>query len=145
MRRRGQAVAYLLPTLRRPGTANAVEELPDAEAQATWVRQCDTCPAQIRDATAGLARTAQEPREAIHRTISAARAGRTPDAPPRARASQAVAHAVPVPTLALRGRPVRHAEGLRPSGLRGALPGHLPAWVVSTYPETSVRPYTANP
>ncbi|MEV6114522.1 ABATE domain-containing protein [Streptomyces sp. NPDC052109] len=106
----GRPCLDFVRTLRHRGTADAVEELPDEEALAAWVRQCGPCPARTRDATAGLMRTAQELREAIHRLISAARAGRAPDAETRTQVNEAAAHAVPVPALTTSGHLSWHAE-----------------------------------
>ncbi|MFH9401201.1 CGNR zinc finger domain-containing protein [Streptomyces sp. NPDC017638] len=96
-------------TLRFRGTAAAVEELPDAEALAAWVRQCGPCPAGAGDATPALVRTAHELREAIHRLIGAARSGGRPDAATRALVNEAAAHPVPVPALTASGRLAWHA------------------------------------
>ncbi|MEU3413893.1 ABATE domain-containing protein [Streptomyces sp. NPDC006658] len=96
-------------TLRFRGTAEAVEELPDAEALAAWVRQCGPCPAGAGDATPALVRTAHELREAIHRLIGAARSGGRPDAATRALVNEAAAHPVPVPALTASGRLAWHA------------------------------------
>ncbi|AOR36191.1 hypothetical protein BFF78_38665 [Streptomyces fodineus] len=106
----GRPCLDFIRTLRHRGTADAVEELPDSEALAAWVRQCGPCPAEARQATAGLVRTAQELREAIHRLVGAARTGRTPDAETRARVNEAAAHALPVPALTSSGRLAWDAE-----------------------------------
>ncbi|MEU6666796.1 ABATE domain-containing protein [Streptomyces sp. NPDC046727] len=105
----GRPCLDFIRTLRHRGTAEAVEELPDAEALAAWVRQCGPCPAETGDAASGLVGTAQELREAIHRLIGAARAGRTPDAEARALVNEAAAHAVPVPALTASGQLAWHA------------------------------------
>lgn len=97
-------------TLRYRGTDGAVEELPDAEALAAWVRQCGPCPAGPGDATPGLVPEAQELREAVHRLIGAARTGRTPDARTRALVNAAAARPVPVPALTASGRLTWHTD-----------------------------------
>ncbi|WP_381562412.1 CGNR zinc finger domain-containing protein [Streptomyces eurythermus] len=96
-------------TLRLRGTAEAVEELPDTEALAAWVRQCGPCPAGAGDVTPGLVRAAQEVREAVHRLIVAARTGAAPDATTRTLVNEAAAHPVPVPALTASGRLAWHA------------------------------------
>ncbi|MEV5350489.1 CGNR zinc finger domain-containing protein [Streptomyces achromogenes] len=96
-------------TLRLRGTPGAVEELPDAEALAAWVRQCGPCPAGPGDVAPGLVRAAQELREAVHRLIGAARTGTAPDAQTRALINEAAAHPVPVPALTASGGLAWHA------------------------------------
>lgn len=96
----GRPCLDFIRTLRHRGSADAVEELPDAEALLAWVRQCGPC------AAAGpglpepaLASEARELREAVHALITAARAGRTPDARSRDQVNGAAVHPVPVPRL----------------------------------------------
>ncbi|MFE1883324.1 CGNR zinc finger domain-containing protein [Streptomyces diastatochromogenes] len=100
----GRPCLDFVRTLRHRGTADAVEELPDAGALVAWVRQCGPCPAETGDADAALVRAARELREAIHHLIGAARAARTPGARARERVNRAAAHAVPVPSLDPSGR-----------------------------------------
>lgn len=100
----GRPCLDFVRTLRRRDTADAVEELPDAESLAAWIRQCAPCPAEAGDADAALVGTAQELREAIHHLIGSARAGRAPDVRARERVNRAAAHAVPVPSLGPSGR-----------------------------------------
>ncbi|MFF8730948.1 CGNR zinc finger domain-containing protein [Streptomyces sp. NPDC015171] len=106
----GRPCLDFIRTLRHRGTAEAVEELPDAEALAAWVRQCGPCPAAVDDAAAASVRTARELREAVHRLIGAARAGGTPDARARTLVNEAAAHAVPVPALTASGQLAWHAD-----------------------------------
>jgi predicted RNA-binding Zn ribbon-like protein len=97
----GRPCLDFLRTLRHRGTADAVEELPDTEALLAWVRQCGPCAGATGAADAAHAR---DLREAVHALITAARAGRTPDARDVDEVNSAAAHPVPVPHLAPSGR-----------------------------------------
>ena len=96
----GRPCLDFIRTLRHRGSPGVVEELPDAEALLAWMRQCGPC----TDATGQPdSAHARELREAVHALITAARAGRTPDAHSRDLVNSAAAHPVPVPRLAPAG------------------------------------------
>lgn len=96
----GRLCLDFIRTLRHRGSPDVVEELPDAGALSAWVRQCGPCAA---GGGADAAR-ARELREAVYVLITAARAGRLPDAHSIALVNQAAAHPVPVPRLTSAGR-----------------------------------------
>ncbi|MFI6407567.1 CGNR zinc finger domain-containing protein [Streptomyces sp. NPDC050548] len=96
----GRLCLDFIRTLRHRGSPGVVEELPDAEALSAWVRQCGPC---TTEGNADAAR-ARDLREAVYVLITAARAGRMPDAHPLALVNEAAAHPVPVPRLDRAGR-----------------------------------------
>lgn len=96
----GRLCLDFIRTLRHRGSPDVVEELPDAEALSAWVRQCGPCAAGGDADAAG----ARDLREAVHALITAARAGRMPDAHSLALLNEAAAHPVPVPRLSRTGR-----------------------------------------
>ena len=107
-----------LRTLRRRGTADETELLPDPEALAAWVGQFGPYGAMPPDLpSSALLREAQKLREAIFELLTAARsgagagagAGRTHPAS-RELVNQAAACPVPVPRLAASGQLTWHAD-----------------------------------
>ncbi|WP_427917467.1 CGNR zinc finger domain-containing protein [Streptomyces sp. cg40] len=96
----GRLCLDFIRTLRHRGSPDAVEELPDAGALSAWVRQCGPC----ATGGGGDAARARDLREAVYVLITAAQAGRLPDARSIALVNQAAAHPVPVPRLTGAGR-----------------------------------------
>jgi predicted RNA-binding Zn ribbon-like protein len=100
----GRLCLDFIRTLRYRGTAEAVEELPDAQALAAWVRLCG--PVDLTDGSAADVVAAQRLREAVYKLIVAARDGGLAEnqSAARDRVNRAAAQPVPVPVLDASGR-----------------------------------------
>jgi len=89
-------------TLRRRGTAEAVEELADPAALSAWVHQCGPLDTPVIDTDASHVALARALREAVHELICAAR---TPAGPlacsdaARSVINEMAARAVPTPSM----------------------------------------------
>src|SRR4051812_41305274 len=100
----GRLCLDFLRTLRRRGTAEPVEDLPDGPALAAWVAQFGPVAAAPGSVVpAPIVRDAHRLREAVADLLDAVRHDKDPAEEPRERVNQAAGRSVPVPALAGRG------------------------------------------
>lgn len=109
----GRPSLDFIRTLRHRGTADATEELPDAEALTAWINQFGPCEVDAEEMPgAKQVEVAQNLREAIHQMISAARASDASACGVRSRdlINDAASHPVPAPAMDASGGVHWHSD-----------------------------------
>lgn len=100
----GRICLDFIRTLRRRGTADAIEELPDPDALGAWLRQCG--PVAASRVTVAEVLAARQLREAIFMLVTAGRGSglATCDPSARDRVNKAAAQPTPAPALDAAGQ-----------------------------------------